>query len=252
MFSSEEEASKVLGSERNILNSLDVGSFPLPDLGIVQVPVPITEEHDEDALTKKQNTSTPMVTEEGGVEVSHFDPAPLEVGSELKLNRLIKVALRSDPAGRHVGIRNRTDDENAAIAVVSRLTGQREVSDLFGVTQPQISHLTRSATSPQMDAAGRERPQLRQKIEQLGGMVVDKAFGVIADCLNNLTEERIKAVKTPQIAKIARDMSSLVRNVTPRDANDGPGVHFHIWRPDMAEESDYGEVINVRPVEKPL
>lgn len=255
MFTDDEDALHRLSSEDNILSRLnmDTTSSIQPDQEVSPVVTPVEGGGVDHGVTPSKTSASIAEREEGGdidpEPSSSFVPPP-DPSAALKLNKLISSAFRVHPQGRYAGVRNRTDDENASIAVLGQLIGQETAGELAGASNKQVSHLVRATTSQQMQKEGRHRPQLRQKIEEKGGVIVDRAFKVIEDALTELTPERVRRAKTVQISKIARDMSAIIRDVTPKESNDGPGVHFHIWRPEQAQESDYGEVINVRPVER--
>lgn len=271
MFSTEEEGREQLNREDNLLAQLgllspsDFSSAPIQPIlpvakdlgtppsdgtrveelqdGVNEIETPGSPSSEPDL--QSQNDEPPMRSSTGSSSAARGNTS-----ATLKMNRMLRDVAKSS-AGRYPGIRNRTDKENASIAIVGQLTTQAAASNMFGVTTPQVSHLEHGATSPQMRYGEKGyKPQLRAKIEELGGTIVDRAFSVINDCIDNLTPDRIAAVKTVQVSKIARDMSSLVRDITPRESNDAPGVHFHIWRPELAEESDYGEVVNIRAINK--
>jgi len=234
MFIDESEGLERLRDPRNVLSRVqreDRTELPaaLPELIIPSIPS-LEELADDAADTENFD---PLKAAQSGAD---FDPfAALHIGRLTTPNK----------PGRKVGIRQRTTEENAAVAVTSLMLGSTATESLFGVRPAQQHVLTDGFTSTVDHGKKKPKEALLEEIHRQGGSIVKKAFGRIDAVLDRMTDAKLDSVgKATDLAQIASGMSKIIQNLTPKDSGaDEGGVHFHVYRPEQANISDYEMVV---------
>jgi hypothetical protein len=70
-----------------------------------------------------------------------------------------------------------------------------------------------------------------------------KAGKRLSATLRLLSDEKLENVtKASELSAIAKDMATVMDKVSPKEAVDAGGVHFHIWAPETSESSEYETV----------
>lgn len=231
MFIDEQEGLERLRDPRNVLSRVqreDRTQMPaaLPELIIPGIP-------SLEELADDTESFDPLKAAEAG---SSFDPfAALHIGRLTTPNK----------PGRKVGIRQRTNEENAAVAVTSLMLGSTATESLFGVRPAQQHVLTDGHTSTVDHGRKKPKEALLEEIHRQGGNIVKKAFGRIDAVLDRMTDAKLDGVgKATDLAQIASGMSKIIQNLTPKEGNaDEGGVHFHVYRPEQAAITDYEMVV---------
>lgn len=140
--------------------------------------------------------------------------------------------------------RGRTIEEQAGIGLASALLGPAASGRLNGVSCRHAVNLhpktAVTATDNAYNGKG-PREDLREKILEQNGVVVDLAFGRLVKSLSLLDDTKLTEVKkATDLSRIARDFSGIIKNATPQDEmHGGNSVHFHVYRPEMKQENEY-------------
>ena len=178
-------------------------------------------------------------------EIKHEINHEKDPFTQLKMAKAIDELLdTNNNPGRKVHIRNRTTPENASVGLSRILLGGRAVEDLFGVDPIQSDHITRGYVSSNDRVAGRNRKEdLLDEIYSQGQDVAKRAFNRLLKSLDLLDDDKLESVKKgTELVQIAKGLSGIIRDVTPReesDSNGGGGVHFHIYRPEQNTDDHY-------------
>lgn len=227
MFISEREAQERINSPENVLTRVERAVTDAPD-------TPAEEPFTPDALDFLDDILGVPTLDAGSTEPDVF--------AQLQLEKL----LRPHTPGRKPNIRNRTTEENASVALLGQVLGRRTAEDLVGVDPIQQSHIERGYTSSvdRLNPLKSPKDELLEEIARQGKTVANKAFQKLNLALDAMTPDKIKAMESPvKIAQVARGMSSVIKDVTPRDGNlDEGGVHFHIYAPPRVSEDHYSTI----------
>lgn len=116
-------------------------------------------------------------------------------------------------------------------------TSAKELSETFKVSESSVSAYKKGATS----TASYNKPEaeLKKHRDAIREAVLAKAQKRLENSLDALTAERIGEAKPRDIAGIAKDMSVVMKNMTPEVEQTAPGVQFVINVPAVKKESDY-------------
>lgn len=140
--------------------------------------------------------------------------------------------------GRKEGQLNLDDERRAEIAFLAHTSGlsKEEVSALTGASVSQVGAYKRGATSS-TDSKNSNEP-LAEVVEGIKNQVSNAAQNKLMLAIEALTGEKISGAKARDIAGIAKDMSSIMKNMTP----DGPLIQNNkvlIYQPRLREEDDF-------------
>lgn len=249
-FLSEEEANRRLNDPRNIVRRVNRGpapsdiSIPAPIIPTNLEPtlpgteVPTEAQDDSNGHEQQADDSSFSDIFDAAIGIKAVDQDPL---AALKFNRL----LTPHTPGRKAGIRNRTIGENGSVAVTSFILGSGKTENLFGVppsTQSQLRHGRPSHVS-------NVKEELLDEIYRQGRTVTNKAFNRLLASIDLLTDEKLKAIsKATEVAGVAKSMSSIIRDLTPKESEQrDPVVQFHIYAPEQVTEDAY-ETIDVNVI----
>lgn len=228
MFISEREAQERINSPENVLTRIDRAVEDAPDVGEAESPIT------PDALDFLDDILGVPTLDAGSTEPDVF--------AQLQLEKL----LSPHKPGRKPNIRNRTTEENASVALLGQVLGRKTAEEMVGVDPIHQSHLVRGYTSPvdRLNPLKGPKEELLDEIARQGKTVANKAFQKLNLALDAMTPAKISAMESPvKIAQVARGMSSVIKDITPKDANlDEGGVHFHIYAPPRVSEDHYSTV----------
>jgi len=118
-----------------------------------------------------------------------------------------------------------------------------EISELFNVSKSSISAYKNDATSTASYNDSDE--QLKKANDAVRNNIVGRAQKSLLDAIAAITVEKLNESKVNIASSVARDMSTVMRNISPAD-NSGSNNNNRviIYQPRMREEDDY-EVIHV-------
>lgn len=170
-----------------------------------------------------------MITEDSTEALARID-SPDNLVNKLKLQ------------GSNVEIRERfarnTQKKNLppmiqTLAVASGIVdGQSVAAETFGVSQPDISYLTR-------EGKGVNRDQVKQTIDS----VHQQALNGMLEAIGLISDGRLKDVKkVTDLSKVASDLSKVVNNTSPKE---GPTANIKVvvFSPVIRGEEQYEEII---------
>lgn len=146
--------------------------------------------------------------------------------------------------GRGVGTENLTDAMRQLIAEDALVSGKtiEEVAKDYGVSPQSVSAYKHAATST--STYNQPNEALAPIVGDIKSQIKEEAQNKILSALIALNPDKIAAAKARDIASIAKDMSSVVRNLT----DDGPLIQNNtvlVYKPRVKEEDDY-QIIEAR------
>lgn len=131
------------------------------------------------------------------------------------------------------------------IAETSLILGAKEGSELFDLSYSQAhayEGAARTSASPAI------KPELKKAIDKARSRIAVQAADRLHAVLTLLDDDKLSKVKrATNLAKIGKDMAVILDKVTPKEAEHKDGLHFHIYRPEMAVASAY-ETVELGPV----
>jgi hypothetical protein len=135
--------------------------------------------------------------------------------------------------------------DRATLGLAGVLLGGRRAGNLLG-RGPDTSHELRHGYLSQVKKqAGEQDEALVDELGLQKKTVRDLAFDRLISSVGLITHEKLeKIADVTKLAKVSRDLATVVDKTTPKEQAINNGVHFHIWKPEMKEESQY-ETINV-------
>lgn len=237
MFVTEEEGNRRLRDPRNVLTHIEQDDTTRRPVDVESIFIPVIPE-------PASSPETPDPAESQSAYSDCRESIPLDPLVALKLEKLLNP---SSTPGRKPIIRNRTIEENAAVGLTSLLLGGAKTEEMFGVPATVQSNLTKGYTSSTDKAQGKnKKDELLEEIYNQSGQVANLAFSRLKKALNLLDDQKLEDTKDPmKLVTMAKSLSGIIKDVTPKDGGgDSAGVHFHIYRPEQAVESDY-EVVEV-------
>lgn len=117
----------------------------------------------------------------------------------------------------------------------------KELSREFGISESSVSAYKNGSTS----TASYKNPneELTKSNREVANRIIGKAQQKLIDTIDALTNEKIADSKGKELAAMARDMSSVVKNFTPQESvfNNQQVI---IYKPRMHSEESY-DVIEV-------
>lgn len=116
-----------------------------------------------------------------------------------------------------------------------------EIAKAFDVSPSSISAYKNGATSTA--SYDSPSPSLTNHNNGIRDRIINRANGKIMTALKSLTSEKINDAKARDIASIAKDMSVVVKNMTPEQSN-GPqnNVQFVLFAPRMKQEDEFAAI----------
>ncbi len=145
-------------------------------------------------------------------------------------------------AGRSHYVGNR--EAQKAIGEVDALLGPTAASGIFGNTPPQAQAYGDGLQTPSkiLDKQIKEVYEHVNLVKLSIARSASLKLKKIVDCIN---DERIEEIQSPVVlARLGKDMASIVERVSPRDAREEDRSIFHIYRPEVATNDQYN-IVNV-------
>jgi hypothetical protein len=145
--------------------------------------------------------------------------------------------------GRPVGATEVPAATKTLVGTLANLEGQSniELARDFDLSPNQVSAFKQGKTTVNGDV----NPKLREEIDKNLGVVKDHAENILLATLGLITPERLAGVqKVKELTVIAKDMSTIVRNVTPQNQQ-GPQNLIQIINHGQNTEAAY-ETIEVQ------
>jgi len=123
----------------------------------------------------------------------------------------------------------------------------KEVSQALDISQSSASAYKNGATS----TATYHKPDedLSKKNEDVRGKIQNSAFDKLTAAMAAITPEKLNSSKVNIASAVARDMSQIIKNVTPEQSAISINKTVLVYKPRMREEDEY-EVIDVQSGEK--
>ena len=149
--------------------------------------------------------------------------------------------------GRGAGVENLTDEMRKIIAEEAILSGksQEEIAKEYGVSIDAVraykNGATSSATFNTPDAV--LGPHVAEIKEEVKEQIKTHAQNALLTAIQSLTDSKISGAKAKDIAGIAKDMSSVLRNIEPQ--TNGPIINNNkvlVYSPRVKEEDDYNVI----------
>lgn len=136
--------------------------------------------------------------------------------------------------------------ERASVGLAGILMGGRRAGLLLGRGQGTSHELRHGfVTQEKMYKTGEQDPDLVDELNLQKKTIRDLAFDRITSAVGLITHEKLeKLADVTKLARVSRDLVTIVDKTLPKEQAINNGVHFHIWKPEMKEESQY-ETINV-------
>jgi hypothetical protein len=230
MFISDEEANNRLISSESILRRVKGGG----------------KDNGSHTPKKKDNGSHPPTT------ASPIKDPTDETPEGDTLRKMLGMDNQRNVRGKNTDLQERAD-----LGLAAQLVGNRNAGLMLG-RGPDTAHEFRHGYRDQgaMYGGAHATPkaatpdqELLNLISQQKKQVRDLAFDRLTTAVGLISPEKLEAVKdVSKLARVSRDLATVVDKTMPEQNNQGHTVHFHIWRPEMQSESAY-EVINLNSPE---
>lgn len=217
MFISEELAEQRIKSSENLLRSVNKSERvpsapPNPEPPVIE-PELVLEDEDHTCDTA-QNCGAA--------------PTPNELAALLNMKRR----------------RYMTTQTQASVALFGSLTSRAAAARLFGCSSDHAEDLNKGFTNPLSRELGKHKEELVDEIKRQSKDVRDLAFSRLTKSLTLMTDDMLGTVTDPtKLARVSRDLSTVLDKVMPKEDSVQGGVHFHVWRPEMREEASYETVV---------
>lgn len=234
MFIDEEEAARRLRTDENLLNRI-LPRDPSPEPSFI-FPLGLEE--------IIQSDPEPVEVEKKG-SPKNFENLDSKEASK-KLEKLLSPP--SEYKGR--GTKQLHRDVQAGIGLTASYLGTTKASRAGDVAISSAHSYERGYTGP-VDLVNPEKSpkeDLRERIIQGHGIIVDKCFDRLLHTLNLLDDDKLGAVKkASELTVIARNLSGIISHAAQATQEKGfevneNSVHFHVMRPEQAIEAEYKTV----------
>lgn len=138
----------------------------------------------------------------------------------------------------------RTEISQEARAFISGevLSGARanDVAKAFGVSESSISAYKKDATST--SSYHKPDKELSELNDASRRRIVGPAQQTLIDAIEAITPEKLNGSKVNVASAVARDMSSIIKNMQPDAGSTVNNNQVIIYKPRMKEEDDYIEM----------
>lgn len=154
-----------------------------------------------------------------------------------ELDRILDLA----NATRMTGAAGRSPQVDAAIAESSFLMGAQETARMFNVPLGTAQSLGRKLKDPDSVTNQQLKEELLKTRSRLGLLASSR----LEKALNCLTDDKIEKIqKATNLSRIAKDLASIMDKVAPAPVEmTEEHVHFHVFKPEIASESQYDTVV---------
>lgn len=152
--------------------------------------------------------------------------------------------------GRKEGDVNVPSSLRQLISGTSINEGRQNALDLaknFGISPSSVSAYSHDSTST--STYDKTDSDLVKHNDAAKQRVSKRARRKLMMALNGITLDKIEAAKLTDISGVARDMSTIMKNMEPKVVEDGnankPNVQFVFFKPEIKSEESYG-IVHVR------
>lgn len=158
---------------------------------------------------------------------------------------IIDESVKNNSHGRRDNDVQVPDTVRKLIGITAVGEGRQEALALakqFGISPSQTSAYSQGKTSSSSDTIS---PPIQSAINKTKLRIRSKAKKSLYIALDALTEDRITASKARDIAAIAKDMSTIMTSMEPKNEdenNKSNGPTFIFFKPEVKNESDFGVV----------
>jgi len=153
------------------------------------------------------------------------------------------IEVRSLTHGKKPGTENLSDDQRKIIAEAAHVSGKtiQEIAEEYGVSPDSVAAYKNGATS--LATYNEPNVDLDKHIKDVRQTITATAQNKLMLAMQEITGDRLADAKVRDVASIAKDMSSIVKNMgTELTYNDNRKVI--LYKPRQKEEDEY-EVIDV-------
>lgn len=114
------------------------------------------------------------------------------------------------------------------------------IAEEFNISKSSMAAYANGANS----TASYNKPDkdLAKHVNGIKDRIVKKARNRLITALDNITPEKLASAKLKELSTIAKDMSSVVRNIEPASESDAPKAQFIFFAPQQRIEADYAVV----------
>lgn len=147
--------------------------------------------------------------------------------------------------GRSTGAPNLDPESRALIGAIANLPGsQKDLSEKLGISQSRVSNFKHGKIN------GKESDPLKERLNIQKTTIANTAAETLARSLGLITEEKMQFTSAKNLAGIAKDMSTVVKNLTEDKGLGNSNNLIFIHSPISPEgkgfhQEDYYEVIEV-------
>lgn len=141
--------------------------------------------------------------------------------------------------GRGAGTKNVEPEIRKMIAeeAIRSNKTQAEIAEMYGVSPQSVEAYKNGSTS--LATYNEPNEELKEVVDKTKEDIALSAKNRLAQCLQELTPSKIGAAKAKDIAGIAKDMSSVVKNMTVGDGSTIINNKILVYQPRLKEEQDY-------------
>jgi hypothetical protein len=123
--------------------------------------------------------------------------------------------------------------------------GTKALTRAFGISDSSLSAYANGATS--CATYNQPNKDLANHVNKMREKIVKKARNRLHCALNGITPEKLADEKPRDLAAIAKDMSSIIKDFEPRTEGDSAPKALIIFAPQLAQESKF-EVIDMKEI----
>lgn len=121
-------------------------------------------------------------------------------------------------------------------------TPAKDISESFGVSESSISAYKHGATST--SSYNEPNESLIKKNDAIREDISDKARARLMQALEEITPDKMSGAKLRDVASVAKDMSTIVKNMEPTGPLVQNNTQVVVYRPRARDEDEY-ETITV-------
>lgn len=146
------------------------------------------------------------------------------------------------PLGRGEGTKNVPEPVRELVAELA-INGvpHKEISQALQVSQSSISAYQKGATSTATIDTPVER--LANHVKQLKLGIATKAKEKLDSALDNITDDKIKDLSANKLGQLARDMSSIVKDMSDDDTDNERPVQVVFFSPRPTSRNEYDVIV---------
>lgn len=140
--------------------------------------------------------------------------------------------------GRKEGTKEVPEELRKIIGENALIEGNKSTAKAFGVSESSVSAYKKGATSTK--SYNDPDADLKAFMDESRNKISTKARRKLIDAIDNITDSKLEECSVKVLASVARDMSSVIRNMEPEQKEDrSNNVQFVLFAPQMKNESDF-------------